>query len=126
LTSSTARFQIDRAAANRFISAAVNSGKATVDPSYTPTPGPAEPEAGPSATHTRFEDAEVDRLLEDKEDEDEEEDSDDEVEAMLTKGTANASDASSKGKEKAKAETPAKGGKKRAGIDPFAGALPFP
>jgi exosome complex protein LRP1 len=123
--SPTARFQIDRAAANRFISAAIHSAKATVDPSYTPSPGPAaeiDPEAGPSGTHTRFEDAEVDRLLEDKEDE---EDSDDEVEALLTGGSANASDVSAKGKQKAQEATPAKGGKKRAGIDPFAGTVSF-
>lgn len=124
--SPTARFQIDRAAANRFISAAIHSAKATVDPSYTPSPGPGveiDPEAGPSGTHTRFEeDPEVERLLEDKE-EDEEEDSDEEVEAMLTGGSGQASDASAKGKEKAKEGTPAKGGKKRAGIDPFAGAF---
>ncbi|GAA6036107.1 hypothetical protein JCM8097_006619 [Rhodosporidiobolus ruineniae] len=117
--SSKPRMQIDRAAANRFISAAIQSGKASVDPDYT------DVEAGPSGTHTRFDadsedeavDAEVDRLLEDKEDEGE----DAEVEEVEK---AEHVEVNGKGKGKAGNEgTPAKGakGKKRQAMDPFAG-----
>ncbi|GAA5841908.1 hypothetical protein JCM11251_005417 [Rhodosporidiobolus azoricus] len=112
------RMQVDRAAANRFISAAINSGKASVDPSYTDVDGDSA-EAGPSGTHIRFEEEEVDRLLEDKDEEDSEEAG--EIEGELqTEKVENESGAKGKGKE----GTPAKGGKpekKRRAIDPFAG-----
>ncbi|GAA5908946.1 hypothetical protein JCM6882_004952 [Rhodosporidiobolus microsporus] len=108
------RMQVDRAAANRFISAAINSGKASVDPSYTDVDGSGA-EAGPSGTHIRFEEEEVDRLLEDKEEESEEEGV--EAEEQVAE---NADGGKGKGKE----STPAKGAKpekKRRAMDPFAG-----
>ncbi|GAA5976186.1 hypothetical protein JCM11641_001074 [Rhodosporidiobolus odoratus] len=115
---STARPQLDKAAANRFINAAIASGKARVDPSYTPGEGDEDAQAGPSGTHIRFEDAEVDRLLEDK---DEEEESEDEKIEVEEGDSAGAEEENAKGKGK---ETSAKAGKeekKRAAFDPFAG-----
>ncbi|BGP15363.1 hypothetical protein JCM10213_001445 [Rhodosporidiobolus nylandii] len=111
------RMQIDKSAANRFISAAINSGKASVDPSYTE----ADAEAGPSGTHIRFEDAEVDRLLGDKDEASDEEDVAMEIEPEKAEHVEEIEAEGVKGKGK---ETPVKGGKKekkRTALDPFAG-----
>ncbi|GAA5859780.1 hypothetical protein JCM8547_007024 [Rhodosporidiobolus lusitaniae] len=116
------RMQIDRAAANRFISAAINSAKASVDPSYTST-DEASAEAGPSGTHIRFEE-DVERLLEDKdEEEDDSEDDAMEVEQALlpNAGAAKVEGASEKGKGKEGTPAGKKRDGKRAAKDPFAG-----
>lgn len=128
------RMQLDKAAANRFISAAINSNRARVDPNYTEADpmaidDDAAAEAGPSGTHIRFTEAEqedVDRLLEDKnlseEDDvdDETEDSDGVVEEML-RGATQGKARSAEGEKKRKpAPSDPKKGKRKA-MDPFAG-----
>ncbi|GAA5944714.1 hypothetical protein JCM1841_000325 [Sporobolomyces salmonicolor] len=103
------RMTLDRAAASRFISAAISSSRASVDPFYTPPSAPdSDVEAGPSGTHIRFteeQEGEMERLLEDKEEDSEDEEG--EKEADRTPG---------KGKEKAST-----GEGKRKVFDPFAG-----
>ncbi|GAA5977410.1 hypothetical protein JCM21900_001047, partial [Sporobolomyces salmonicolor] len=103
------RMTLDRAAASRFISAAISSSRASVDPFYTPLSAPdADAEAGPSGTHIRFteeQEGDMERLLEDKEEDSEDEEGE---EADQTPG---------KGKEKAST-----GEGKRKVFDPFAGA----
>ncbi|POY73618.1 hypothetical protein BMF94_3152 [Rhodotorula taiwanensis] len=127
------RMQLDKAAANRFISAAINSNRARVDPNYTEADPmaiddddeAAAAEAGPSGTHIRFSEAEqedVERLLEDKDlsddnDDDEADDSDGVVEEML-RGAQPESAKESKVAPAAKSD-PKKG--KRKAMDPFAG-----
>lgn len=129
----TARMQIDKAAANRFISAAISSSRAAVDPNYTPA---SEDEggslaAGPSGTHTRFIEAEkedLDRLLEDHDLSDEDEDSDRDaedsvVEEMLRGARNGLTEAKQTRKDVQAAATGASsaGKKKRKAMDPFAG-----
>lgn len=75
-TRDTARFTIDKAAASRFINAAIASQKGKVDPFYTPPPPEhstdANAEAGSSTgVHTRF-DAAAAKLLESEDDESDE------------------------------------------------------
>ncbi|GAA5888383.1 hypothetical protein JCM5296_003312 [Sporobolomyces johnsonii] len=105
------RMALDRAAASRFISAAISSSRASVDPSYTPPSAlDADAEAGPSGTHIRFteeQEGEMERLLEDKEEDSDDEEGEKEAEAEETPG---------KGKKKAST-----GEGKRKVLDPFAG-----
>lgn len=131
----SARMQLDKAAANRFISAAINSNRARVDPNYTEADPmaiddddeAAAAEAGPSGTHIRFSEAEqedVERLLEDKDlsddnDDDEADDSDGVVEEML-RGAQPESAKESKVTPAAKSDP--KMGKRKA-MDPFAGTF---
>lgn len=134
-TARTARMQIDKAAANRFISAAISSSRAAVDPNYTPASDDegGSPAAGPSGTHTRFTEAEkedLDRLLEDHDLSDEDEDEDDSdrdaedsvVEEML-RGVRNGLAEAKKTRKDVEAAAGASstGKKKRKAMDPFAG-----
>ncbi|KWU47629.1 hypothetical protein RHOSPDRAFT_31062 [Rhodotorula sp. JG-1b] len=126
------RMQIDKAAANRFISAAISSSRAAVDPNYTPASDDetGSPAAGPSGTHTRFTEAEkedLDRLLEDHDVSDEEEDSDPDaensvVEEML-RGARNGLEQAKQTRKDVEAATgtSSTGKKKRKAMDPFAG-----
>ncbi|GAA5868781.1 hypothetical protein JCM3774_003891 [Rhodotorula dairenensis] len=133
------RMQIDKAAANRFISAAISSSRAAVDPDYTHVDSAADMDAeaaGPSGTHTRFTDAEkedLDRLLEDKDEDDVDvtDDEDSVVEEML-RGARNGLQAAQKARQSVDAAaavaSPGAGGgagtgkkNKRKAIDPFAG-----
>ncbi|KAK4705735.1 exosome complex protein LRP1, partial [Phenoliferia sp. Uapishka_3] len=71
------RFHLDKAAASRFINAAISSQKASVDPFYTAPPSghTQNAEAGSStAVHTRFDDA-AGKLLESSDDDEEGDDS---------------------------------------------------
>ncbi|GAA6020648.1 hypothetical protein JCM10207_007809 [Rhodosporidiobolus poonsookiae] len=108
------RMQVDKAAASRFISSAISSRKAAVDPAYAVVEAEKdkEVEAGPSSTHIRFEEEEVERLLEDKEEEGEGESEGMEVEQGEME--------SGKGKEK-EGKPQKKKEAKRAALDPFAG-----
>ncbi|ORY78884.1 hypothetical protein BCR35DRAFT_304905 [Leucosporidium creatinivorum] len=104
-----ARPQLDKAAATRFINAAINSSRPRVPADYTPTAGPSTPqELGEKGTHTRFEEAEgdVERLLESEEDDDDEEEKEEEV-------------AEKERKEKEKEQKKVKSGRPK--MDPFAG-----
>ncbi|KAG0662426.1 hypothetical protein C6P46_003372 [Rhodotorula mucilaginosa] len=131
------RMQIDKAAANRFISAAISSSRAAVDPNYTPASddedGSLAAATGPSGTHTRFTEAEkedLDRLLEDHDvsDEDEDEDSDrdaeDSVVEEMLRGVRNGLAEAKKTRKDVEAATAgasSTGKKKRKAMDPFAG-----
>jgi hypothetical protein len=139
--SRTARMQIDKAAANRFISAAISSSRAAVDPNYTPASddedGSLAAATGPSGTHTRFTEAEkedLDRLLEDHDvsDEDEDEDSDrdaeDSVVEEMLRGVRNGLAEAKKTRKDVEAATAgasSTGKKKRKAMDPFAGEQYF-
>jgi hypothetical protein len=101
-----------------------------VDPFYIPSPGGTDTTAvaGPSGTHTRFDDGEVDKLLEDSEDEGE-----DEVEVEVEKTgeeEMSVEKASKKGKgpaieaEEQKGAKPAKQAS-RPKMDPFAGTFSY-
>lgn len=135
-----ARMQLDKAAANRFITAAINRASSAARPAGSEATSAEEDdaEAGPSGTHTRFTEEEkkdLDRLLEPEDDDDDEEkeragsdaedeDSDGVVEEMLRgPGGAGGKKRSPKGKEAA--ERGAAQGKtaKRKAIDPFAGTF---
>lgn len=128
--------QIDKAAANRFISAAISSSRAAVDPNYTPVDLDADLDteaaaAGPSGTHTRFTDAEkedLDRLLEDKDGDDvsDDEDAEDTLVEEMLRGARSGLQAAQKARqsvETAGASPSSGAGKKnkRKSIDPFAG-----
>lgn len=129
--------QIDKAAANRFISAAISSSRAAVDPNYPASEDDEDVPAGPSGTHTRFTEAEkedLDRLLEDHDvsDEDEDEDSDpdaeDSVVEKMLRGARNGLEQAKqtrKDVEAATAGASSTGKKKRKAMDPFAGEQSF-
>ena len=134
--SRTARMQIDKAAANRFISAAISSSRAAVDPNYTPASDDetGSPAAGPSGTHTRFTEAEkedLDRLLEDHDVSDEEEDSDpdaeDSVVEEMLRGARNGLEQAKQTRKDVEAATGTSSArkKKRKAMDPFAGEQSF-
>lgn len=101
-----ARPQLDKAAATRFINAAISSSRPRTPVDYTPTAGPSTPqELGEKGTHTRFDEGDVERLLES-----EGESSESEEEVVVLE---------SKKQEK-------KGGKQaRPKMDPFAGTFPL-
>ncbi|BGP55001.1 hypothetical protein JCM8202_005993 [Rhodotorula sphaerocarpa] len=137
-TPSRPRMQLDKAAANRFITAAINRASSAARPAGSEATSAEEDdaEAGPSGTHTRFTEEEkkdLDRLLEPKDDDDddekeragsdaEDEDSDGVVEEMLRgPGGAGGKKRSPKGKEAAEGGATQGKTAKRKAIDPFAG-----
>nr|CRX79003.1 hypothetical protein [Leucosporidium scottii] len=106
------RPHLDKAAATRFINAAISSSRPRTPVDYTPTAGPSTPqELGEKGTHTRFEagevEGDVERLLESA---DEEEGGSEEVEVEVVKQV-----------EPVKKQ----GRSHRPKMDPFAGALPL-
>ncbi|KAI5479786.1 exosome complex protein LRP1 [Pseudohyphozyma bogoriensis] len=118
--SSGPRPKLDTAAASRFISAAIGSQKARVDPAYTEAPSP-------KGVHTRFDDAEkvaetVDKLLESgSESESDDAQESEEVERELGVVSANASPAPVSVEKKNGGEEKGKSKANRPKMDPFAG-----
>ncbi|GAA5994534.1 Sas10/Utp3/C1D family protein [Rhodotorula paludigena] len=114
------RMAVDKRAANRFITAAISSSRPAVDPDYTPTDGEGEAEAGSSGTHIRFDEGEVERLLEDEaggEEGAEEAEGESQVGKSVRKGKKRESEGgAAEEDEGAQAK-----GKKRKVLDPFAG-----
>ncbi|GAA5986316.1 hypothetical protein JCM10908_003701 [Rhodotorula pacifica] len=136
------RMQLDKAAANRFISAAIASQRAKVDPNYTSADDTDDVEMLAGGTHTRFEETEaekedLDRLLEDEEEESEsltsseegEEDEEDSVVEEMLRGARTGLENAKKTRKQvdlAAGTGAGVGGKKqgtgkRRAMDPFAG-----